>query len=178
MTWNVWAPCVRLWGQAFNGPRCSVIDRANTLSLTSWPHKNGPIFNMTIFLIFLHPIHFPQFPSILLEGYGVEGGKTIEKWITKPLSFIQKFQICTKVLVVTHVHYYSYSVSPKVPYSNLEKTLINFLWANIDKSKGFHTIHSKLHYTPWEFSGLGIIKTHLQSQSMCIKWVIWAIHGK
>ena len=68
----------------------------------------------------------------------------LDYWLYKKLSLVNKFQICSKVLVATHVYYSSCWVPSQACYNKLEKLLQDFHWYNSSDKKGFHIV-------AWEF---------------------------
>lgn len=87
-------------------------------------------------------IHF-AFEDSLVELWNVvlQRIKKLTFWVTKPLSLVGKFQICSKILVVAHVYYSSCWTASKASYLKLEKLLKDFLWASSEEHRGFHRVN-------------------------------------
>lgn len=103
-------------------------------------------------------------------SYGVMWSKNIESkldyWLSKNLSLVGKFQICSKILVATHVNYSSCWVPSQACYNKLEKILRDFLWCNYYDKKGFHRVAWEFYYLPREVGRLGIFYYKCQGISL------------
>ena len=85
--------------------------------------------------------------------------KKLDYWLTKPLSLAGKFQICSMVLVATHVYYSSYWAPSKASYLKLEHFLHDFLWAFGSNHHGLYRVAWDSFCLPKESGGLGLLST-------------------
>ncbi|XP_059073690.1 uncharacterized protein LOC131874367 [Cryptomeria japonica] len=123
------------------------------------------------------PFAFQASPAELWQVVLARVEKKLAYWVTKPLSLVGKFQICSKVLAATHVYYSSCWLPSKVAYSKLEKLLQDFLWASSNTHHGFHRVTWDLCCLPRDSRGLGLLSTQRQGIALCVKWVIRTLTG-
>jgi hypothetical protein len=72
----------------------------------------------------------------------------IEQCLASPMALATKFLIYTKVLIATHVYYFSSYAPSLSTYHKLEKTLRSFLWVNNASRKGSYGVNWELCCTP------------------------------
>jgi len=118
------------------------------------------------------PCAFQGSPKEMREVFMQRVARKIDKWTTKPLPLVARFQICTKVLEGTHVYYSSCSIHLKVAYKCLENLIRTFHGPTFDYGKCFHWIGWYICCTLRDLGNLGIIKTRIQGQVICAKWVV------
>lgn len=104
--------------------------------------------------------------------------KNIDSWSSKRLSLAGKFQICSKVLALTHVYYSSCWVSSKTCYQKLNRLLRDFIWASDAHKRGFHRVAWDVCCLPRAVEGMGMFNSHFQGFALHAKWILRALQGE
>ena len=115
------------------------------------------------------PFSFYGHPTQLCIYVVQKVESNLDYWLSKKLSLVGKFQICSKVLVATHVYYSSCWVPSQACYNKLEKLLWDFLWCNSFDKKGFHKVAWEFFSLLREVGGMGILDCKCQCISLYAK---------
>lgn len=123
------------------------------------------------------PFAFQALPVDLWNAVLVKIAKKLDYWLTKPLSLVGKFQICSKVLAAMHLFYSSCWAPSEASYLKLVRLLHDFLWDFGFDHHGFYRVAWDFCCLPKEFGGLGLLSTQKQGLTLCAKWIIRTITG-